>query len=294
MSNSAARALAVILGGMALAPLACGSSGGSAEPAQGGSGGCVDAGGCDAGEDGGAPAAGSDAGGSPSVAGSAVSGGEAGSGNVGATGGAGAEGGSTTAGQAGSGGEPALGCGGVIDDFEDLNSLLCQDDTQNGEWFAWHDQGTASLTGSGVGSGVIPSLLDAPRGTSLAAMHYAWSGTTLAGLGTSILRVGAQAIDFDASAHAGISFYAKSSIAIGVSFEVQTSETDLLMYGGTCAANCKPNGYSTQFGPQWTKFQVPLDQLSGGSSPFNPAHIRSINFVSGGTAEIWVDDVMFY
>lgn len=289
---NAARSLALVLGGMSLAPLACGDGGGAAGPAQGGSESCPDTAGCDAGPEGGSPAAGSSSGGSSSDAGSGVNEGEAGGGNASATGGAGAEAGSPA--QAGAGGQPAVGCGGVIDDFEDLNSLLCQDSTQNGEWFAWHDQGTASLTGSGVGSGVVPSLLDVPRGASNAAMHYAWAGTTLAGLGTSIVRVGAQAVDFDASAHSGISFYAKSSIAIGVSFEVQTSETDLLMYGGTCGANCKPNGYSTQFGPQWTKFQVPLDQLSGGSSPFNAQHIRSINFVSGGTAEIWVDDVAFY
>jgi hypothetical protein len=227
-----------------------------------------------------------------------MSSGEAGSESNGPNGGTGAEGGSTAAAgssaQAGAGGEATVGCGGIIDDFEDLNSLLCQDSSQNGEWFAWHDQGTASLVGSGVGSGVVPSSLDVPRGTSHAAMHYAWSGTTAVGLGTSLRRVGAQAIDFDATAHAGVTFYAKASIAIGVNFEVQTSETDLLAYGGTCATACKANGYSMQFSPQWTKFQVPLDQLADGSAPFNGAHIRSINFVSGGTAEIWIDDVAFY
>lgn len=298
MLSAMARRLAVVLGAMALAPWACKDGEGASEPAQGGSDACSDMAGCGAGLDGGAPAAGNDSGGSPSRAGAAASSGEAGSENNSAIGGAGAEGGSTTeAGspaQAGAGGETIVGCGGIIDDFEDLNSLLCQDSSQNGEWFAWHDQGTASLVGSGVGSGVVPSTLDAPRGTSHAAMHYAWSGTTAAGLGTSLLRVGAQAIDFDATAHAGVTFYAKSSIAIGVSFEVQTSETDLLMYGGTCATGCKPNSYSMQFSPQWTKFQVPLNQLMDGSSPFNAAHVRSINFVSGGTAEIWVDDVAFY
>lgn len=294
-----------MLTGVAAVPLACDRSAGLDNQPTGEGGDCAAAAGCDAGSNGGSLAAGNTSTGATSArAGSeATNAGEGGSGNSsgnggGATGGtlavggSGAEGGSAE--QAGTGGIAPTGCNGLIDDFEDLNSLLCQDSAQNGEWFAWHDGGTASATGSGVGSGVVSSVLAAPRGNSLAAMHYSWSGTTAVGIGCSVLRVGAQAIDFDATQYTGIAFYAKASLALAVSFELQTSETDLVKYGGTCPSNCKPNSYAMQVGTPWTKFQVPLNQLANGSSPFNAAHIRSTNFVSGGTAELWIDDVAFY
>ena len=66
------------------------------------------------------------------------------------------------------------------------------------------------------------------------------------------------------------------------------------MFEGTCVSNCKPNTVALVFPVAWKKFRIGFDQLSGGSSPFTPTDIRSINFVSGGTAEFWIDDVAFY
>jgi len=80
---------------------------------------------------------------------------------------------------------------------------------------------------------------------------------------------------------------------------VQMAATEQTIYGGTCTlgAGCIANQTSLLglSSTQWLLYRVPFAALAGGSTPFSPTQIWSIEFQPGvGSFDFWIDDLGFY
>jgi len=223
---------------------------------------------------------------------SAGSGGQGGA----SAGAGGASGGSSgAAGTGGSGGQPAANCGGgvptMIDDFEDGDDYICQNDARSGRWYVYT---TGNTVITPAGSPVNPQLLPAPVGSSTRAMHFVSTGDFPSALGFSLIGVGPAALPYSATIFSGIRFRASTELLDDFSLEVQTTLTDTVANGGVCDSNCVANrAYKPIFSGS-DVYEILFEDLVSGSSPFDPADIRSITFVFGQNTDMWIDDIEFF
>jgi hypothetical protein len=106
---------------------------------------------------------------------------------------------------------------------------------------------------------------------------------------------------YNVSGFTGVSFYAKGTPSL-LQVVVNTTETVIPTYGGTCAATtCSGNRVNISLSSStWNLFSVPFSSLAMGTATFNPAHVLTINFqaqnsgVSTLSADFWIDDLTFY
>lgn len=234
-------------------------------------------------------------------------------GDGGSTGSGGTIGGGTTGGgNPGTGGTAAGDAGGpaldVIDDMEGATGSILTKEGRVGAWYTYNDATAGATETPGVP--FLPSVITPPRGASTYAARMQGAGFTTwgAGMGMNFNDPGDGAGGsakgtYDASAFAGITFWAKIGAGStgAVRVNVSTKETDPA--GGTCspAAKCSDHfGKSVNLTSDWTEYVIKfadLAQLGWGQpvAKFNAAAVYACQFqvAKGTTFDVWIDDVAF-
>jgi len=110
--------------------------------------------------------------------------------------------------------------------------------------------------------------------------------------------LGQQPKTFDATAYSGVRFWVKGTTAT-LQVVIQTSATEQVMYGGTCAATSCVGNSTLILNPsasEWTQVSVLFSSLAGGTALFRAADVWSIEFgpALAGTFDFWIDDLTFF
>jgi hypothetical protein len=183
----------------------------------------------------------------------------------------------------------------LIEDWEAKDSTLLLLDGRKGSWVNY-DDGTGKQNPP-VRSPLFPSRIPGGRDTSKNALHL--HGGRYTNWGVTFGAELAEQACYDASAYAGIEFWAKGpgKIKIGV----QMIDVQDVKYGGLCRNDCyNSHRNAVTLGKSFQKFTIRWDDLkqlyAGTPIALDPKRIRFLEF--GIAAEdtpfdVWIDDVSF-
>jgi len=183
----------------------------------------------------------------------------------------------------------------MIDDLEDRNSRILLQDGRDGFWSSFND-GTGTQQPAS-GAPWHPTLIPGGRGSSRYAMHT--KGGVFTGWGVSSVVSLVENGCYDASAYAGVSFYARGPGRVKVF--VQMSETVPVEHGGSCEHNCFDSHIkAVELGRRWQRYTVVWHELSqqgfGPPVTFDPKRLKAIVFGFGPEDtpfDYWIDDLSF-
>lgn len=182
----------------------------------------------------------------------------------------------------------------VIDDFEDGDLSLPARAGRVGNWY---------LFGDGTGIASLDSLAIKRGAASVKGLHTrgkdfkSWGS----GLGVDLNNSGASQSSkapYDATAFAGITFWARAESEVAVTVSLPDADTDAA--GKTCTA-CEHHYYqAVQVTPTWQRFTIAFSALArepgGAPAPtaFKPSGVFSILFrLVGQNYDLYVDDIAF-
>ena len=186
----------------------------------------------------------------------------------------------------------------LIEDWETNDSIVAPLDGRGGNWVTY-DDGTGKQTPPDK-SPLFPSRLAGGRGTSARALHV--FGGKFTNWGVTFGAELANAACYDASAYAGIEFWAKGPGIVKVGFQMLDDQE--VKYGGLCAnaANCyNSHRKVVELGRTWKRYSVRWEELhqlyeAGPPLSFDVRRIRFLEFSIGTEStpfDLWVDDVSF-
>jgi len=182
-----------------------------------------------------------------------------------------------------------------IDDFEDGDGRLLVVDKRAGTWVVFND-------GSGqqkplAGSAFRAERIPGGRGASHFALHT--SGTKFTKWGAVLAAELSPRRCYDASAYAGIAFWARgrATLRVGVKMTQVVDEE----FGGSCVKGCyDSHGAVRVLTKDWQRYEMRWEDLaqSGFGTPlsFDPRSLFSIEFVVGANQpsfDYWIDDLSF-
>lgn len=186
----------------------------------------------------------------------------------------------------------------LLDDWEANDSVVAPLDGRSGNW-ATYDDGTGKQTPPDR-SPLFPSRIAGGRGTSARALHLV--GGKFTNWGVTFGAELANAACYDASAYAGITFWAKGPGIVKVGFQMLDDQE--VKYGGLCAnsSDC----YNTHrkvvaLGKTWQRYDVRWEELhqlykAGPPLTFDTRRVRFLEFSVGPEStpfDLWLDDVSF-
>jgi hypothetical protein len=185
------------------------------------------------------------------------------------------------------------GTSGLIDDFEDGNSLLLPNDGRAGAWHIGQD-------GTGILDQSEPPLPVAGGVDSNFALHLSGTGFTNWGANVTFeLRAGSA--PYDASVHRGLEFWARGSGELHVILSQRNLApthvcSTCLAVSGECgqfySASVSLSSQWSKIILDWSAFTAPVLLLT----PFGPDQLMTVQFESPAPAPVdfWLDDVAFY
>ena len=235
----------------------------------------------------------------------------------GSSGGAPASAGAGGAPVQGGAGAPATGCKAAVgssaalavDDLEDGENAIQMLGQRTGYWFTYND-GSAAQIPAPDPSGATPFKPSAGGHSAMFSAHTSGPAFTKwgAGMGFDFNNSASKSCAYDASAYAGIKFWAKGNVAIKAMVTVPGTT---LMTGtnyGTCvgAAVCEDH-YSLQPKPvltdTWTQYTLDFASTTafaqegwGTQATFDKSHLLAVQFqvAMGLPFDFSIDDVTFY
>jgi hypothetical protein len=183
----------------------------------------------------------------------------------------------------------------MIDDFEDGDAHLLKVDKRAGSWVTFSDGTAPQLPRLGVAFSA--NRIPGGRGTSQFGLHT--SGGTFKDWGTVLSAELTPRRCYDASAYAGVTFWArgKGRVRVGVKMTQVVAED----FGGSCLKNCF-DGHSAErtVTKDWQRFEVRWDELAqkgfGPVVAFDPHSLFAIEFAMPANRppfDYWIDDVAF-
>ena len=198
-----------------------------------------------------------------------------------------------------------------IDDLEDGNANLLPLELRQGTWYVATD-GTGTLNEPPVshtpatpdvpeyfGGPWHPTRLSRARGQSRYALHTQGGKFTAWGVVASAQFVLEPGACYDASAYAGLEFWAKGRSRLAVS--ARMSDVTPVSIGGLCESACfKRHQRQLELSPEWQHYALAWSEFVQYVTPstlaFDPKRLWGIDFVveAGSTPfELWLDDVNF-
>jgi endoglucanase len=183
----------------------------------------------------------------------------------------------------------------LIDDFEDADARIAPLERRAGFWSASNDTtGTQKPTLNGP---LSMARIPGGRGASRFALHT--SGGKFNKWGALIAADFSPRRCYDASAYAGLSFYARGR----GSFNVVAKMTQVAPeeFGGSCTHDCYDTHRATiTLSNTWQEQRVTWAELKqkgfGQAVPFDPRSLLALEFTVGPEQtpfDFWVDDVRF-
>ncbi|WP_437730776.1 hypothetical protein [Sorangium sp. So ce1335] len=206
----------------------------------------------------------------------------------------------------------------LIDDMEDGNGAIEEAGGRVGYWYSFNDgTGTQAppVYTEEMPVGFLPEELMPPRGQSTMAVHTLGSGFTQWGAGVrfSLNRPDTAVLPYDASAYAGIVFWAKLGDAGAVpTMTVSISDTVSQPAGGICdesAGEGDPDrcfdhwSHVASLGAEWSQVVIPFEGLARegwGAEPAAQAidlaalYAIEFRFGQGEVFDVYIDDIGFY
>jgi hypothetical protein len=183
----------------------------------------------------------------------------------------------------------------MIDDFEDGDTRLLLADKRAGSWITFND-GTAKQSPR-VGSVFPANRIPSGRGASRYGLHA--TGGRFTKWGSVVAAELNPRRCYDASAYAGLTFWAKGNIKLRISPKMTHVVTE--EFGGSCQKDCfDGHGALRELTGQWTRYDVRWEELTqrgfGSPIPFDPRSLYSVEFqmLQDQTPfDVWLDDVAF-
>jgi hypothetical protein len=185
----------------------------------------------------------------------------------------------------------------VIDDFEDQNIVIGSAGARIGNWYPYGD-------GTGAVNMAITTLPGTRGPASAFGLHTDGSGFTSwgSGVGADLKNSGgAQATKepYDASAYAGVTFWARAETAAAVTLVLPNKDTDAA--GDTCVVCDHHYLRALTLTTTWQRYTVLFSELSlePGGDPVPTAFAADgvvsvqFRFNPGSVYDVWIDDVAF-
>ena len=184
----------------------------------------------------------------------------------------------------------------LLEDWEEHDSRVAPLDGRGGNWITY-DDGTGTQTPPDK-SPLFPTRIAGGRPGNTRALHVV--GGKFTNWGVTFGAELADAACYDASAYAGIEFWAKGPGVVKVGFQMLDDQD--VKYGGLCNVDC----YNTHrkvidLDNTWKHYAVRWEELrqlyeAGPPLAFDPGRVRFLEF---GIApedtpfDLWIDDVAF-
>jgi hypothetical protein len=188
---------------------------------------------------------------------------------------------------------------GVIDDAEDNNNAIAVLGGRDGKWSGGKDDKGTTL----FPEGEVKMAPGGANGSKFAARFWGKRATGDGAWGTNF---GARFKDggsFDASKHAGISFFAKTGKGSTQNFRFRISDVNTHPDGAACKQCWNHFGRELSISDQWTEFKVSFDEMTqeeywGDPRPpkITPSKVYGFEFApttAGADFDISIDDIKF-
>lgn len=207
----------------------------------------------------------------------------------------------------------------MIDDMEDNNQRILLRNGRNGGWNTYNDGSADTMQWPTAMGFFVMSAVSPPRGSSsYAARTYGrgllpstgWATLTLnfvnapaAGESNADggIEGGLPADVYDASAYAGITFFARVAPDAQTTIRVSISDLNTNLKGGICKVCYDAFGSNLLMTADWARYKISFAEMMQRAfgDPFpalDAAHVFAIDFSFIGTEafDLWVDDVAFY
>lgn len=183
----------------------------------------------------------------------------------------------------------------LIDDFEDEDTRIAPLERRAGFWSASNDGTGKQLPTLGIPFPM--ARIPGGRGESRFALHT--SGTKLGKWGAVVSAELSPRRCYDASAYAGLTFWARGHGAMNVVAKMTQVAPEF--YGGSCTHDCFDGHRATiTLSSKWEEHRVPWEQLKqagfGQAVPFDPHSLISLELAvlpEQTPFDFWIDDLRF-
>jgi hypothetical protein len=183
----------------------------------------------------------------------------------------------------------------LIDDFEDGDSRLILSDKRAGSWVVFND-GTGQQQPR-AGASFPADRIPGGREGSRFGLHTHGSKFTKWGAVLSVELSPRRC--YDASAYAGIAFWARGRAKVRVA--VKMTQVVGEEFGGSCIKDCYDgHGASRTLSKDWQRYALRWEELAqvgfGTPLPFDPHSLYSVEFAVAAdqpSFDFWIDDLSF-
>ncbi|WP_437586239.1 hypothetical protein [Sorangium sp. So ce1000] len=199
----------------------------------------------------------------------------------------------------------------MIDDMEDHDNAILAKGGRVGYWYTFNDGSDdgvqtpePDLEGTGDKPFTMTALEPARAQSTYAARSWGTGFTEWgAGFGFDLNSPEGTKAAYDASAYAGITFWAKLGPGSGTSASVMISDPGTDPAGGSCSDKCDKWQKTLAVTEEWQQFTIPFADLKqggwgdpAGTDQINAAKLYSIQFQigQGPKFDLYIDDLGFY
>jgi hypothetical protein len=183
----------------------------------------------------------------------------------------------------------------LIDDFEDGDTRIPLVDERAGAWIAYND-GTATQHPR-PGSTFPADRIPGGRGGSRFGLHV--RGGKFSKWGAALAIELSPRRCYDASAYAGVAFWARGRAELRVNLKMVQVVTE--EYGGSCQRDCyDSHGAPRTLTRDWRRYEVRWEDVAqsgfGAALPFDPHSLYSVELTTlpaQPSFDYWVDDFAF-
>ncbi len=183
----------------------------------------------------------------------------------------------------------------LIDDFEDGDARVLRLEKRAGTWVTFND-GTATQTPK-AGASFAADRIPGGRGASRFGLHT--KGGKFTKWGAVLAAELSPRRCYDASAYAGIEFWARGHGRFRVAVEMTQVVAE--EYGGSCVENCFDMHLTERaLDKDWQHYQIRWQELgqrgTGPELPFDPRSLLAVQFAvttEQTPFDFWIDDVAF-
>jgi hypothetical protein len=188
---------------------------------------------------------------------------------------------------------------GLIDDFQDGNTVTAELQGRGGYWYT-----SADSAGSTIGPEELKPKPDGKDGNlALYAVGETVSGDPSVAWGVQLGGNFTQGDFYDASQYAGIRFRAKRGAEATPSVRFKVADANTEPAGGNCTACYNHFGQDLSLNAEWTQYDFFFGSMQqrpywGDPRPasITPKQLYGLNFSveAGAKFEFWIDDIEFF
>lgn len=189
-----------------------------------------------------------------------------------------------------------------IDDMEDQEGSIL---SKSGAWYTYNDMTMGATQMPPVGDPYVMTAVPKPNGSSQYAAQTTGSGFTTwgAGFGFDLNNDGTTKKAFDASAYAGITFWALAGAGGTTNIRFNVGDSQTTPEAGNCGTMCSDDfGANITLTTDWKQFTFRFADMKTVNwskqnlTAIKKAELYYVHFQASQntTFDIWVDDISFF